>query len=102
MTGSRPGLVARVLLWMLDFYQKGISPLTPPSCRFMPSCSAYAVEAVRVHGAARGGALATWRLLRCGPWTRGGWDPVPEPRGPARPDEPVTDRSESSDIVDRD
>ena len=53
MSVDRPGPVARVLLWMLDFYQKGISPLTPPSCRFEPTCSSYAVEAVRVHGAWR-------------------------------------------------
>ncbi|MFN3601149.1 MAG: membrane protein insertion efficiency factor YidD [Dietzia sp.] len=82
MSEGRHGPVARVLLWMLDFYQKGISPLTPPSCRFEPTCSSYAVEAVRVHGAWYGTWLSVWRLLRCGPWTPGGWDPVPEPRAP--------------------
>lgn len=95
MTGDRrahhPGPVARVLLWMLDFYQKGISPLTPPSCRFEPTCSSYAVQAVRVHGAWYGIWLAVWRLLRCGPWTRGGWDPVPEPRAPDPPPDPTHD-----------
>ena len=102
MSSSRPGPVARVLLWMLDFYQKGISPLTPPSCRFQPSCSSYAVEAVRLHGAGKGSLLAVWRVLRCGPWTPGGWDPVPEPRGPSPPDESETDRSTGSDTVERD
>jgi putative membrane protein insertion efficiency factor len=82
MTERRPGFISRVLLWMLDFYQKGISPLTPPSCRFEPTCSNYAVEAVRVHGAWYGTWLAVWRVLRCGPWTPGGWDPVPEARAP--------------------
>ncbi|HJC27820.1 MAG TPA: membrane protein insertion efficiency factor YidD [Candidatus Dietzia intestinipullorum] len=97
MSEKRPGLVARVLLWMLDFYQKGISPLTPPSCRFEPTCSSYAVEAVRIHGALRGTGLAGWRLLRCGPWTRGGWDPVPEPRGPSGRDAATPDRNEHPD-----
>lgn len=82
---GRPSPVGRVLLWLLDFYQKGISPLTPPSCRFEPTCSSYAVDAVRVHGAWRGFWLAVWRLLRCGPWTPGGWDPVPEPRARSAP-----------------
>jgi len=92
MSGRAPGPVARILLWMLDFYQKGISPLTPPSCRFQPTCSSYAVEAVRVHGAWYGTVLAVWRLLRCGPWSRGGWDPVPEPRAP----DPSTGHSSES------
>lgn len=85
------GPVARVLLALLDFYQKGISPLTPPSCRFTPTCSAYAVEAIRLHGAWRGTGLATWRLLRCGPWTRGGWDPVPEPASHSHAHHPTAD-----------
>lgn len=99
MTGERPGPIARVLLWMLDFYQKGISPLTPPSCRFEPTCSAYAVEAVRVHGAWYGTWRSVWRLLRCGPWTRGGWDPVPErtPPEPRAPDPPPGDSLEHPD-----
>ena len=101
MTGDpgvhRPGLVARVLLWMLDFYQKGISPLTPPSCRFEPTCSNYAVEAVRVHGAWYGTWLAVWRLLRCGPWTPGGWDPVPEPRAPDPPADPPHEHPDNSE-----
>lgn len=101
MTERRPGPVARILLWMLDFYQKGISPLFPPSCRFQPTCSSYAVEAVRVHGAVRGTALATWRVLRCGPWTPGGWDPVPEPRGPAGQSTSELGQTEQSDNTGR-
>ena len=107
MTEDRPGPIARVLLWMLDFYQKGISPLTPPSCRFESTCSAYAVGAVRAHGAWRGTWLAVWRLLRCGPWTRGGWDPVPEPRArsvpvPAPPSEDSpTEDPPATDPTDR-
>jgi hypothetical protein len=58
-------------------YKKVISPLLPPACRFEPTCSEYAAIAVEVHGAARGLALAAWRLLRCNPWSRGGYDPVP-------------------------
>ncbi|WP_010539661.1 membrane protein insertion efficiency factor YidD [Dietzia alimentaria] len=104
MTEANPGPVARILLWMLDFYQKGISPLTPPSCRFEPSCSGYAVEAVRVHGAWNGTWLSVWRVLRCGPWTPGGWDPVPERRVPhhevtePRAPDPPGDQAEQPDI----
>lgn len=52
--------------------------MKPPSCRFYPSCSSYAIEAVHTHGAGRGTLLAAWRILRCGPWHPGGYDPVPE------------------------
>jgi uncharacterized protein len=58
-------------------YQRWISPALPPTCRFYPSCSAYAVEALQVHGLFRGTALAAWRLLRCAPWHPGGVDEVP-------------------------
>lgn len=75
---ARPGPVAWVLLLPIKLYRKAISPLFPPSCRFYPSCSAYAVESLTRHGAARGLYLATRRLLRCHPWTPPGRDPVPE------------------------
>ncbi|MGH3438127.1 MAG: membrane protein insertion efficiency factor YidD [Sciscionella sp.] len=77
-------MVARPLIVVLRGYQRFISPLLPPSCRFYPSCSAYAVEALRVHGLLRGSWLAAWRLLKCGPWHPGGVDPVPprRERGP--------------------
>jgi putative membrane protein insertion efficiency factor len=76
----RPGPVAWLLLVPVRIYRKWISPLLPPSCRFYPSCSAYAVEALTVHGALRGSWLTLRRLLRCGPWHPGGLDPVPPKR----------------------
>ena len=69
-----------LILALIRFYQKNISPLTPPSCRFIPSCSAYALEAVQVHGALRGSWLALRRLLKCHPFHRQHsieYDPVP-------------------------
>jgi putative membrane protein insertion efficiency factor len=69
----------------IGFYQRAISPTRPPRCRFVPSCSAYALEAVEVHGAARGGWLAVRRLAKCAPWHPGGVDLVP----------PATDRASS-------
>jgi putative membrane protein insertion efficiency factor len=77
---SRPGPLARLLLALLRLYQLGVSPYLSPRCRFLPSCSAYAVEAVHVHGAGRGGWLALRRVARCHPLCHGGWDPVPERR----------------------
>lgn len=65
----------------LRFYRRYLSPLKPPMCRFSPTCSQYAIEAVEVHGVVRGGALAVWRILRCQPFARPGYDPVPPPRG---------------------
>ena len=66
------------LLAVLRFYQRAISPALPPRCRFYPSCSAYAVEAIERHGAARGTWLAVRRLVKCAPWHPGGLDPVPD------------------------
>jgi hypothetical protein len=85
----RPNLLARTLILPIKVYQRVISPLFPPSCRFYPCCSAYAVDALRVHGALRGLWLTLLRLLRCGPWHPGGIDPVP-PRRAKHTD--VTDR----------
>lgn len=70
-------MLKRVLLALIRFYQKGISPLTRPSCRFTPTCSAYAAEAISRHGAGRGSWLALRRLLRCHPFGGHGYDPVP-------------------------
>lgn len=78
---ARTGLAA-VLLRVLSFYRLAISPALPPRCRFVPSCSAYAVEAIEVHGAGRGAWLALRRLLRCHPLHAGGHDPVPPHVGP--------------------
>ncbi|WP_436493007.1 membrane protein insertion efficiency factor YidD [Actinokineospora sp. HUAS TT18] len=75
------GPVARVLLVPVRIYRRWISPVLPPACRFYPSCSEYAVTALTTHGAGRGSWLALRRLLRCGPWHPGGYDPVP-PRNP--------------------
>lgn len=80
---SRPGPVAAVLLAVVGAYRRWISPLLGPRCRFAPSCSAYAAEALTAHGAARGGWLVLRRVARCHPFNRGGHDPVPAP-GPAR------------------
>lgn len=80
------GLVlAWLLIALIWIYRQTISPLLPASCRFYPSCSAYALKAIQIHGSAKGTALACWRLLRCNPWNRGGIDPVPQ-RGNWRPD----------------
>lgn len=80
------GLVLRyALILPIRGYQRFVSPLTPPSCRLYPSCSAYAVESISVHGAVKGSVLSGWRLVRCNPWNRGGIDPVP-PRGRWLPD----------------
>ena len=66
------------MLALIALYRATLGPHLAGRCRFHPTCSAYAAEAVRVHGAARGGALAAWRLLRCSPLTSGGIDPVPD------------------------
>jgi putative membrane protein insertion efficiency factor len=72
--------VRDVLVFLIRFYQRLISPMFPPRCKYYPSCSSYAVEAIRVHGARRGLMLAAWRLLRCNPLSDGGLDPVPPKR----------------------
>lgn len=69
--------VKKLLVLGVQGYQRGLSPLLPPSCRFYPSCSAYAVQALEKHGAARGSWLAAKRLCRCHPFNPGGYDPVP-------------------------
>ncbi len=69
-----------LLLRLIGLYRRLISPVLSSRCRFEPSCSAYAEEAIQVHGSFRGGMLAIWRLLRCQPFARGGIDPVPGPR----------------------
>jgi len=67
----------RVLIAIIKFYKRAISPYLPPSCRFTPTCSEYAVEAIQKHGAFKGLGLAIWRVLRCNPFGKGGYDPVP-------------------------
>jgi len=87
---STPGLVrsrdalralpATVLIGMIRVYQAVISPLTGPTCKYYPSCSQYAVIAIRTHGTLRGTGMALWRILRCNPWSLGGVDDVPPAR----------------------
>jgi uncharacterized protein len=69
-------LLASLIVAPIRLYQRLISPALPRRCKYEPTCSAYAVEAVRVFGPVRGLILAGWRLLRCNPWSRGGYDPV--------------------------
>ena len=70
--------MARVLIWLIRIYQRYISPLFPPACRFYPTCSQYALTAVERFGAVKGGYMALHRLLKCHPFHPGGYDPVPE------------------------
>jgi len=76
---NRAGVLSLTLLAAVRAYQLLVSPLLPPACRFLPSCSEYAADAVRQHGALRGIGLALHRLARCHPWGGSGYDPVPEP-----------------------
>lgn len=79
---GRPGGVAvRLLVGAIEVYRHMISPLRPASCRFMPTCSRYAVDALTEYGIIRGGWLTLTRLAKCGPWHVGGWDPIPERGG---------------------
>ena len=79
----------RLFSLLIGFYRRRLSPLMPARCRYEPSCSAYAEEAIQSHGALRGVILAAWRVLRCNPFSHGGFDPVPEKfdlrRGPIDP-----------------
>ncbi len=67
----------RVLLALIRFYKAAISPHTKPSCKYIPSCSDYGLEAIERFGALKGSALTIWRILRCNPFSKGGYDPVP-------------------------
>ncbi|MCI8335440.1 MAG: membrane protein insertion efficiency factor YidD [Lachnospiraceae bacterium] len=66
-----------ILIKLIQFYQKYLSPMKRTKCPYYPSCSQYGLEAVRKYGALRGSALAAWRILRCNPFSGGGYDPVP-------------------------
>ncbi|NQT71693.1 MAG: membrane protein insertion efficiency factor YidD [Chloroflexi bacterium] len=66
--------VALGLIWL---YQRVISPITPPACRYQPTCSHYGYEAINKHGFWKGGWMTAWRIMRCNPFSKGGFDPVP-------------------------
>lgn len=70
-------IIVRILILPIRFYQRFISPMTPPACRYTPTCSQYAIEALHKHGPLKGLYLAIKRLLRCHPWGGSGYDPVP-------------------------
>ncbi|MGV9709861.1 membrane protein insertion efficiency factor YidD [Gordonia sp. NPDC003424] len=71
-------LPRRIVIFLIELYRTWVSPMRLPSCRFEPTCSAYAVEAISRHGLIYGSDLAIIRLLKCGPWHKPGYDPVPE------------------------
>ncbi len=85
------GAAARAAGWLVRLYQLALRPVLGPNCRFTPSCSDYALEALARHGAARGAWLASRRVLRCHPWCAGGHDPVP----PGRQAHPSADNLQS-------
>ena len=85
----------RLLLALVRLYRAAISPFRPPCCRFTPTCSQYALEAIEKYGALKGGWLAFRRILRCNPFHKGGYDPVP-PRGRWRPVRAVRLKSRSA------
>ena len=66
----------KVALWLIRFYQKHISPYRKPCCKFVPTCSEYAAEAYEKYGFFKGTRLAVWRILRCNPFSKGGYDPL--------------------------
>lgn len=71
-------MMKKILIFLIKFYQRNISRFTPSHCRFTPTCSEYAIEAIEVHGAFKGSLLAVYRILRCNPLCKGGYDPVPK------------------------
>jgi len=93
--------VRGAILALIRLYQLTLSAWLGGQCRFFPSCSHYAQEAIRVHGALRGSALAAWRVLRCGPFSGGGFDPVPAPRSERLVYEGVIHHDEGTREVDR-
>lgn len=92
----------RILIFFITLYRKYVSPLKPPCCRFTPTCSAYAIEALQKRGVIVGSLLAVWRILRCNPFCRGGYDPVPErgwrnPKGLLPPIEEIENTQENQE-----
>ena len=93
-------MLAKLLIGLVRFYQLAISPWTPAACRYTPTCSSYALEAIERHGAARGGRLALRRIGRCHPWGGEGYDPVPLAQGSEAVDRSSAS-SEGTGSVDR-
>ncbi|WP_077138315.1 membrane protein insertion efficiency factor YidD [Flaviflexus massiliensis] len=93
-------ITARAITATIRWYQRNISPRFAPRCRYYPSCSQYGLEAVQIHGASKGTLLASWRILRCNPWSKGGVDYVPEkgawPSKPLGHDELMTKWNEEN------
>ena len=86
-----------VMIFLIGIYRKYISPLKPPSCRFTPTCSAYAIEAFQKRGFFVGLGLTVWRILRCNPFSRGGYDPVPEKKARVRRDRRIGRDNEANE-----
>ena len=84
-------IAQRVTLRLLRGYKWAISPLFPPACRYVPTCSEYAMEAVERFGVLRGGAMAAWRLLRCHPFAHSGYDPVVKQKPATNDQGPTTE-----------
>ena len=97
------------MIWLVGLYRRFISPLKPPCCRFSPTCSEYAIEAFRKRGFFAGLILTVWRILRCNPFCKGGYDPVPDkgfkshskPR-PSQPSDIKSDNSPADSIAETD
>ncbi len=79
-------MIKKLLIGILKFYKRRISPGLGSNCRFVPTCSEYAMEAIETRGVIVGLALSTWRLLRCNPFCRGGYDPVPQRKNKNTPE----------------
>ena len=70
-------MLKKIFIYLIKFYQKYISPMKTTKCPYYPTCSCYSLEAVQKYGAIKGGGLALWRIIRCNPFSHGGFDPVP-------------------------
>ncbi len=90
---DRGSLPSRALIALVELYRTWVSPMLLPSCRFDPTCSSYAVQALRTRGALVGTVLALVRVLKCAPWHPGGWDPVPPARTRAQYDAPYDEET---------
>ncbi|MBV8930067.1 MAG: membrane protein insertion efficiency factor YidD [Mycobacteriaceae bacterium] len=86
MTARLRRLPVRCAVFVIELYRTYVSPMRLATCRFTPTCSQYAVDALTEYGLIRGGGLAVVRLTKCGPWHRGGWDPIPERLAAGRED----------------